>query len=222
VLRPLPHSTERYKSVFRQAGYPVHSEFDAFPYVHIPSDVIDNLAPLIQRLHRPLIGFAPFAKHPAKTLPIDQSESLIDLLANKFEILLLGGKSDEVHFSKWVDCHDHVHSLAHFNLQEQLAIMLKMQAVISMDSANMHLAAIQGTPVLSIWGGTHPYFGFYGIGSTEKNWVLAEPAVACSPCSVFGNRPCSNKSAPFTCFKQINTEKIVNRLEKILDRQIKE
>jgi ADP-heptose:LPS heptosyltransferase len=40
--------------------------------------------------------------------------------------------------------------------------------MISMDSANMHLASLYGVPVISIWGATHPFAGF--LWTTDGNY----------------------------------------------------
>ena len=44
----------------------------------------------------------------------------------------------------------------------ELALLNHLDVMLSMDSANMHLAAIANTPTLSIRGATHPYCGFKG------------------------------------------------------------
>ena len=41
-------------------------------------------------------------------------------------------------------------------LDEELALMSHLKVMVSMDSANMHLASLTATPVISIWGATHP------------------------------------------------------------------
>lgn len=57
-----------------------------------------------------------------------------------------------------------------------------------MDSANMHLASLAAVPVVSVWGPTHPYAGFYGVGQNPLNAIQLN--LACRPCSVFGNKSC--------------------------------
>ena len=42
------------------------------------------------------------------------------------------------------------------SLEEELAVMSKLDFMIAMDSSNMHMAALVGTKVISIWGGTDP------------------------------------------------------------------
>nr|AIA95806.1 CAZy families GT9 protein [uncultured Prevotella sp.] len=46
--------------------------------------------------------------------------------------------------------------------------------MVSMDSANMHLASLTGTRVLSIWGNTHPYMGFLGYGQSMDDVIQDE------------------------------------------------
>ena len=63
-----------------------------------------------------------------------------------------------------------------------------MDLMISMDSANMHLASLFGIPVISVWGATHPFTGFYAWAQPVDNAVQIQ--LYCRPCSVFGNIPC--------------------------------
>ena len=47
-----------------------------------------------------------------------------------------------------------------YSLKEELDIMANLDLMISMDSANMHLATLVGIKVISIWGPTHHFLGF--------------------------------------------------------------
>ncbi|MDE6680873.1 MAG: AAA family ATPase, partial [Muribaculaceae bacterium] len=58
----------------------------------------------------------------------------------------------------------------------------------SMDAANMHLASLAPTRVVSIWGATHPFCGFMGWRQNMEDAVQVQ--IGCRPCSVFGNKPC--------------------------------
>ena len=78
------------------------------------------------------------------------------------------------------------------------------------DSANMHLASLVGTRVISIWGATHPYCGFMGWNQKEKD-AIQNNKLYCRPCSVFGNKPCYRKD--FACMNTIKPEDIVKKIE---------
>jgi ADP-heptose:LPS heptosyltransferase len=82
-------------------------------------------------------------------------------------------------------------------------------AMISMDSANMHLAALVGTRVVSIWGATHPFCGFMGWRQRKEDAVQLD--MVCRPCSVFGNRPC--RRGDFHCMYGISPERIIQTLD---------
>ena len=66
--------------------------------------------------------------------------------------------------------------------------MSHLRLMISMDSGNMHLASLVNTPVVSIWGATHPYAGFMGWHQSPDNAVQLD--MPCRPCSIYGNKPC--------------------------------
>ncbi|RYZ25007.1 MAG: heptosyltransferase, partial [Sphingobacteriales bacterium] len=89
-----------------------------------------------------------------------------------------------------------------------------MNAFISMDSANMHLASLFGIPVISIWGATHPYAGFYGWGQQLRN--AAQIDLYCRPCSVFGNKPCYR--GDHACMEQLAESMVVEKVADVLKR----
>ena len=83
-----------------------------------------------------------------------------------------------------------------------------LDLMLSMDSSAMHMASLVGVPVVSVWGATHPYAGFYGIGQDPQNAVQLD--MACRPCSIYGNRPCAYGDYP--CMRGIAPERIVGQV----------
>ena len=77
----------------------------------------------------------------------------------------------------------------HSSLYYELQLMKDLDVMLSMDSANMHLASLVGTRVVSIWGATHPWAGFLGWGQSEDDCVQRHD-LKCRPCSIYGNKPC--------------------------------
>ena len=75
--------------------------------------------------------------------------------------------------SKWEKEIPNTTSLAgKLSLSDELNMISKLRVMISMDSANMHLASLVGTRVVSVWGATHPYAGFLGYGQKKKMWLV--------------------------------------------------
>ena len=67
-----------------------------------------------------------------------------------------------------------------------MEIINKCKVFISLDSANMHLASLTSTPVVSIWGPTHPFLGFSPLFNDEFIVQLNKEELPCRPCSVYG------------------------------------
>ena len=90
--------------------------------------------------------------------------------------------------------------------------MSHLDAMVSMDSANMHMASLVNCPVVSIWGATHPYAGFVGWGQKEENFVQLD--MPCRPCSIYGSKPCLR--GDYACLSGIAPEVIADKVENLL------
>lgn len=214
VMAPLKTSIERYLDVFTQLGYNFPLDFSSiFEYGERRFEIIE---PVIGRREGTWIGIAPFAKHQGKIYPLEKMEEVIRLLAANphYRIFLFGGKDEEEHLEAWATQYANVHSVAgHFSFSSELLLMSYLRVMLSMDSGNMHLASLVNTPVVSIWGATHPYAGFFGYGQDEGNIVQIED-LSCRPCSVFGEKPCYRKD--YACMEGIQPEMIVKQIEKVI------
>lgn len=219
-LRQLPTSFQRYTDVFRSLGFVFPNRFvsiygdgkeASFPEILLPECDVD----------RHNIGIAPFAKHSGKIYPEESMGQVVSMLAQsgKYKIFLFGGGEREIGIlNRWAsDFPDNVISLAGMQLgfSGELALMSRLELLVSMDSANMHLASLVGLPVISVWGATHPYAGFLGWNQSLDNAVQLD--LPCRPCSVFGNRPCWR--GDYACLNGISPEQIVARIESAISAE---
>lgn len=85
--------------------------------------------------------------------------------------------------------------------------------LLSMDSANMHFASLVGTRVLSVWGATHIYTGFYGYRQRPDDVI--QLSMPCRPCSKFGQKECPR--GDWGCLTQLPSELIVSRVLAVLE-----
>ena len=195
VKKPLKPTTERYADVFRKLGFTLKLSHQLFPKSQQKSG----------------IGFAPFAQHAGKMLPIEKSLDLVKTLSKNHPIYLFGGGKKEVEIlSKWEQNLENVTSLAgKLSLKEELQKISELELMISMDSANMHLASLVGTRVVSVWGATHYFAGFLGYGQSEND-IVEITDLACRPCSVFGNKPCFR--GDYACLHQIEISEILKKI----------
>ncbi len=191
----LKKTVERYADVFRDMGYQVELSHQLRP---VPGD-------------KSGIGFAPFAQHRGKMLPLEKSYELARILAQKHTVYFFGGgKTETETLEKWEQEIPNTFSLAgKLSLTEELEKISRLELMISMDSANMHLASLMGTRCVSIWGQTHPYAGFLGFGQSEADVVQVKD-LTCRPCSVFGDKECYR--GDWACLEELKVQKIVDKI----------
>lgn len=214
---PLESSIDRYFDVFDKLGFPAEMIFDnLFSFKTREFRYLKNV---VTEKTGTWIGIAPFAQHKGKILPKEQMEELIEILSKRpnTSIFLFGaGKKESEKINEWVNKYPNIikHS-GKLNLELELLLMSYLDVMISMDSANMHLASLVKVPVVSVWGATHPSLGFYGFNQDINNAVQID--LDCRPCSVYGNIPCVYEGERhYKCLKSINTQMILDKVEKVL------
>ena len=213
VLKPLTHSSVRYAQVFKKADYPL--QLDKKKYKLYP-EITDKVAGYINSDTKN-IGIAPFAMHLQKQYPIERTKELINILAKKgFKVYIFGGGKKEAEIAEnLAKNQNNIESLiGKFSLQEEIAFISRLNLMISMDSANMHIAALTGIDIVSIWGATHPFAGFTPFIPDEKSHIVQRTNLACRPCSVFGSKACYKNT--MECF-DIPASKIAALCEKIIN-----
>lgn len=206
---PLKNSIERYRDTFTRAGLRMEKSFSTiFPDGADPALFAAATAP--KKEGERWIGLAPFARHKGKIYPPELMEQAIADMTSKQGVkifLFAGGPEEEARAALWAAKYPGIVNLAplHMGFEAEMALMSHCDAVISMDSANMHLASLAGTRVISIWGATHPYCGFMGFNQNEKDTLQLE--MSCRPCSVFGDKPC--RRGDYHCLNGITPQRIV-------------
>lgn len=218
VLEPLPTAFENYAKVFEELGYPVKPEFTS---VLKPEEANLRLLPEAigeKKAFQQWIGIAPFAAHEQKTYPLPLMKQVIArITANhpSCRIFLFGGGDREKAIIDEIAAQNsnclNASSLLN-GLTQELILMSHLDVMVSMDSANMHLASLVATPVVSVWGATHPVAGFMGWGQSTENAVQID--MPCRPCSIYGKRPCQRGDN--ACLAQIDPMTILEKVEKNL------
>lgn len=211
VLIPLKPTVERYADVFKGIGFKLQlSHLLKKNIKELPS----NVTALFDQSKLKL-GISPFAQHPYKMYPLIKMEEVIaELDALNYQIFIFGGGDEEKKVAeKWEAQFKQVKNLiGKFALTEELAMISHLDLMLSMDSSGMHMASLMGTPVVSIWGPTHPYAGFLGYGQQLADCIqIDHPA---RPNSIYGNKPCLCDGEP--CIDLITPNIIVNKIKERL------
>jgi len=212
----LKHTVERYRDVFRRAGYPF--EIPEGPWITPATHVSEAVMPRRGEGDRLNIGIAPFARHKLKSWPLKNMISLMERIGEKYRVKfwLFGGK-DEIQDLRSIAARvmDSELVAGAFSPGEEITLISRLDLMISMDSANMHLAALTGTRVVSIWGATSPLTGF-GPWRQPPEYEAGIPVseLDCRPCSVFGKGEC--RRGDMACLRWLSAEKVFERVEEAI------
>ncbi|MCM1451261.1 MAG: glycosyltransferase family 9 protein [Clostridium sp.] len=213
VMLPLTTSRARYREAFYNVGYPIDLKFNGL-YGNGKAPVAD-----FAKISGPKpegekwVGIAPFAAHQGKIYPADMMDKVVGMVAARGDcrIFIFGaGEKERAVAEEWEKKYPCVASLAdkRFGFKAELALLSHIDAMVTMDSANMHLAALTRTPTISIWGATHFYCGFKGWRQSESDMV--QLPLPCRPCSVFGNKKCFR--GDWLCLTGIRPEVIYDKI----------
>ena len=221
IRRPLMHTVDRYARTFDRAGFclqPARSfRFSTFDAAE--AELRSFLSRHSFEPDAPWLGIAPFAQHLQKMWPFERFEALLAYLYTDepVHIFLFGGGASEI--AKLETLRQRFPQVVlvagQLSLAAELSLIRRMNGMLCMDSGNMHLAALSGVPVLSVWGATHPDAGFGPWGQGNDAILQISPDVlTCRPCSVFGQKPCWR--GDLACLNDISVETVVERVKQML------
>jgi ADP-heptose:LPS heptosyltransferase len=211
IFEPLLPVIRRHAKTFARLGYPLDMEH---PWL-LPQEAMP------QMFHHPefsrRLGIAPFAQHEAKVYPKDLLQQIIDQIAKdqRVLVLLFGGPSEIKSLESFARQKPNIKVVAgSLSFSEELSLISNLDAMLSMDSGNAHLAAIYGVPTVTLWGATHPYSGFAPYNQPLENTFTSDRGkYPLLPTSIYGNKIVPGYE---DAMRTINPEKVVSRIQEIL------
>ena len=96
-------------------------------------------------------------------------------------------------------------------LESLASIISQATLTIANDSGIAHLSSAVGTPVISIFGPTHPALGFQPRGLLD---IIIQADVSCCPCSLHGDKKCFQKEQ--YCFTRIEPPEVVEKAGRLI------
>ena len=204
----LKHTVIRYCDTLRRLG------FD-FPDPQ-PAAKKSRPCPIECGAEETKVGFAPFSAHRGKSCPEILRRQITERLSSRFDrVFIHGGGGEEADFAHEMESL-YPNVTAVFGrvsgLGGEMDLISNLDCMVSMDSLAMHIASLTATPVVSIWGATHPKLGFLGYGCDTEGIVQTD--AECRPCSTFGNKEC--RFGTYACLTAITAEDVADRTEKII------
>lgn len=210
-LKPTP---ERYRDVFSRLGISAPPDFSTLFPDGKADPALFAKASAPKKEGERWIAVAPFAAHAGKVYPLHLMKKVTDHYASQpaTKVFVFGaGEKEKEEIDTLAAGKPQVVNMAalRIGMEGELALMNHCDTMLAMDSANMHLAGLAGLRAVSVWGATHPFTGFYGIGQDPADAVQLD--MVCRPCSVFGNKPC--RRADYHCLNGIPPQMIISRID---------
>lgn len=94
---------------------------------------------------------------------------------------------------------------------ETAALLRECAALVTNDSAALHMAVAVGTPVVALFGPTVRGFGFYPLGPED---VVLETDLPCRPCTLHGGDRCPE--GHHRCLRDIGADSVAEAVGKRL------
>ena len=149
--------------------------------------------------------------------PLDLMQKIVSYVQEKHTVFLFGfGKIEMETIRRWSNVFKNVYSSDDLGgFENEIALISNLDLMISMDSANGHIASIYNVPVITIWGLTHPYAGFSTFNSSPENQICVDrekyPMV---PNSIYGNKELDGYE---DAMRSISYNEVLTRAEAIIN-----
>ncbi len=140
---------------------------------------------------RPFVAFAPGGSQATKRWPLEYWVTLVRrVIGTGADALLVGGPRDAAIAGEVAarSSSRAVNGAGALGLQETAAVLKRATALVSNQTAAMHIAAAVGTPLVGLIGPTVHAFGRYPYKARRATTL--ERNLACRPCSADGSPEC--------------------------------
>ncbi len=203
------HEIDRNLSLLRPLENYSEKKIKRYPQIFLTPEE-DDFYKKIGLKDKGYILVAPGSKWETKRWTAEGFSQLINILSEKETVVLFGGKEDRyfVDRIKRDLKREVIDIVGKTSLRESFSVVKHSKALISNDSAPVHMAVSFGVPVVDIYGPTVKDFGFYPY----RNGVVVEAdGLSCRPCGLHGHRKCP--TGTFECMKNITPDMILKALK---------
>ena len=209
-LTPRLTSFDRYRIVLEKLGFAFDLKFRSI-FGDEKAD-LSSIKGIIGEKECTWVGIAPFAAHKGKIYPLYLMEEVVSQIDSSClcrQFVFAYGKERSL-VEEWAQKYRSVEIIdTRLGLEGELALISNMEVMLAMDSSNMHLASLTATPVVSVWGATHPAAGFLGWGLKPEDCIQLD--LPCRPCSIYGKKECM--FGDNRCLTGIDPDKVFEKVK---------
>lgn len=168
-------------------------------------------------LHREsFVTIAPGSVWNTKRWPWERYAELVGMLeGNGHPVVLVGGPEDAGLCDRILAAakiRRSISAAGALTVLQSAELIRRSRALVTNDSAPLHLASAVGTPVVAIFGATSPSYGFGPRGPLDR--VVEVGGLSCRPCAVHGGERCP--IGTFVCMLQIDATEVASRVLEVL------
>ena len=161
--------------------------------------------------HERLIALAPGSVWATKRWPYYRE--LAQLLATDGRLVVVGGGEDTpLALEIRTVVPDAVDATGVLPMLGSAELIGRCAAIVTNDSAPLHLASAMGTPTVAIFGPTVPEFGFGPLAASRA--VVGHETLACRPCHRHGPRRCP--LTHFRCMRELTPELVAEHTRRLI------
>ncbi len=202
------HTIDLYNDTFRQLGREVYCRR---PLLRAPRGEAEE---------RPTVVIAPGAAHANKQWPVERFAQVAERLHVSHDARIVWAVTSADAGGHDLDNRlpaDDFTELIDMALPELASRIADASLTIANDSGIAHLSSAVGTPVVAVFGSTHPVLGFAPRGLHDRVMEVEEP---CRPCSLHGGRPCHREER--YCFTRVTSRAVAEAAAEILSARANE
>ena len=210
------HDTQRHMALLA----PLLSKDEALPTVQsllplrFSEDLPDELQPWSGSEGSPRIVLAPSTVWPTKQWPVEKMRELAKRLIHEgMQVAVIGDASVRGCMNGIEGVHD---LIGRTTLRQAASVIASADCLVANDSAPVHLASLQNSGVVAIFGPTVPEFGFGPLGTRAR--VVQRSDLECRPCSAHGGTQCP--LGTHACMTGIDVETVRMTVHSILAHDV--
>ena len=155
----------------------------------------------------PFVAFAPGSVWATKRWPF--YAALAQQLSSLTQLVVIGSRDDTVLARAIADAAGSdrvIDATGQLSLLASAELIGRAAAIVTNDSAPLHLASAMGTPTVAIFGPTIPAFGFGPLAAQSA--VVEHDGLACRPCDRHGPQRCP--LGHWRCMRELSPERVAN------------
>ena len=159
----------------------------------------------------PFVALAPGSVWATKRWPY--FVELATALQNELRVVIVGGADDRVLAQAIVAAVPRaIDTTGRLSLLASAELIGRATAIVTNDSAPLHLASAMGTPTVAIFGPTVPEFGFGPLA--PRHTVVGVDTLPCRPCDRHGPQRCP--LGHHRCMRDVEPAAVADQVRSLL------